>query len=368
MAAVEAFLPAWRRLDSQRCGSHDYFQTSEWCMAWLEHHATTRIQPRVFVASEAGRPAAVWPLMLEARRFGPRILRNLGAPHTQYAGLLVREGADAGAAAAALCEEVLSGGHADLAVIDMLPRSSALGRALGERHDGSTPGSEASILDLTCFADSEAYLASLGKTQRRNRNRRRNQLARSGEIGFRVLRPADPDFASGIAQCLRFKQSWLEHTGRISLGLSMPGHAQFLARLGSSAILFELSAGGMPVALELGFLRNRHYYAYIGGFDWALRECSPGKIQMDMTVCWLIDNGAHAYDLLANPSDYKDSWSNTTLKLANHEVGLTAAGSLCARLWYSTSRPALKKLMLSLPPSYRTGIRGALSQALTLLA
>src|SRR5690606_5364917 len=122
---------------------------------------------------------------------------------------------------------------------------------------------------------------------RRNRNRRRSALSRHGALSFDVLFPGDPAFAGAIETCVRFKRAWLRETGRRGAGLAYDGFERFLARLSgdrdslSGACLSVLRAGDRLVAGELGFLHHGHYHAYLGAFDWELRDASPGKTQMD---------------------------------------------------------------------------------------
>src|SRR5690606_22574853 len=128
-----------------------------------------------------------------------------------------------------------------------------------------------------------------------------NRLARLGELQFSMVWPGDPSFPVLVRACAAMKRQWLMETGRYSTGFGMKGYDDFLAGLSgdsetlSGACLSVLEADDRVVALELGFIKNHHYYAYLGGFDWALRDLSPGKVQMDMTVRWLVDHGIIAY-------------------------------------------------------------------------
>jgi CelD/BcsL family acetyltransferase involved in cellulose biosynthesis len=139
----------------------------------------------------------------------------------------------------------------------------------------------------------------------------------------------------------------------------MDGVERFLGKLigcpkaREGACLSVLRAGERVVALELGFLRRRHYYSYMGSFDWDLRDLSPGKVQMEMTVCWLIDNGAEAYDLLANPAEYKQSWSNREIALKAFAVPFSWKGRVYAGTWLTRLRPALKRLWHAAPLAWR---------------
>jgi CelD/BcsL family acetyltransferase involved in cellulose biosynthesis len=70
---------------------------------------------------------------------------------------------------------------------------------------------------------------------------------------------------------------------------------------------------------------------------------------MDMTVCWLIENGVKTYDLLGNPADYKENWSNRTLGLQTYALPASLAGRAYASLWTARLRPGLKRLYYGLP-------------------
>ena len=120
--------------------------------------------------------------------------------------------------------------------------------------------------------------------------------------------------------------------------MSQPGFGEFLASFEAGrealngACLSVLEAGERVAAIEIGFLHARHYYRYLGAFDWDLHDVSPGKVQMEMTVCWLIDNGIATYDLLAHPSAYKDSWSNRIVGLKTYAI---------TRTWRAASMPTV---------------------------
>ncbi|GHA14471.1 hypothetical protein GCM10007989_06450 [Devosia pacifica] len=290
---------------------------------------------------------------------GVQTLETLGDPHSQYANMLCDPTEDPQALGATLIDGLQQNGNVDIALIRALPASSGLGGLLSQRSAIDAEANEAAILDLSQYVSSEAYTASLGKTQKRNRNRRRNHLARHGELLFEVLWPGDVDYRSYLSVCLEMKRRWLSETGRYSAGFALEGYEDFLARLEGNAedlagaCLSVLKCGDRVVALELGFIRNRHYYAYIGGFDWDLGSHSPGKVQMDMTVCWLIDNGIVAYDLLGNAADYKQSWTNRTVPLVAHTIPFSLRGRIYAALWVRGLRPLAKRFYNRLPEAWR---------------
>lgn len=352
---IDAVAEAWRDLEHKCADPLAYFQSHDWCRKWAAQFATDgKTIPHIQTLWRGETLLAVWPLMV-VEAAGIRRLETLGVPHSQYCGMLVREGQVRRDELARLLDDTVAQSGCDVAVLRTVPEAGWLAEAAGGLPMVADTDNVASMLDLSAFSSSDDYVAQLGKLQKRNRNRRRNHLARRGELDFSVIWPGHPDFAPLVRRAAAMKREWLAETGRFSAGFSMTGYEDFLSTLGgdaesmAGAVLFVLRAGDDVVALELGFLRQGHYYAYIGGFDWSLRALSPGKVQMEMTVCWLIDNGVTTYDLLANPADYKASWSSRSISVGAHARALTWKGKLYVSTWLPTVRPALKKLSGRLP-------------------
>jgi CelD/BcsL family acetyltransferase involved in cellulose biosynthesis len=367
LEAMQAIADHWRGLERRSTAPFVWFQTFDWCQNWVLSHAGPRCRPLVFLLWDSGRLAGVWPLMRVQTAIGVTVLRNLGDPHTQYAGMLTESGGLTAAQAQALRTAFMATEGTDTALIGLLPEASPLNAVLPRRTAMAELRNEAAYLDLAAFGNAEAFLASRSKGQRRSRRRAMSHLSDRGPVELKVLRPGDPDFAPLLHRCIKFKNVWLTQTGRISAGLEYTEHAQFLAGLPRAPVgpdgpyLFAMMAGHSPVAIEIGFLRQGHYYSYIGGFDWSLRNLSPGKMQMEMTVCWLIANGVRSYDLLANPSGYKQDWSNRTLALVGHVVDFTPRGAAYSALWLRRLRPAIKRMFEAIPSDVRIGI-GAIRQ------
>ncbi|UYO00962.1 MAG: GNAT family N-acetyltransferase [Devosia sp.] len=345
---IEAIADEWRALETACPDPLNYFQSYDWCRNWVSQFGDTH-QPYVITVWRGGRLVALWPRMI-VDMAGIRRLETLGAPHSQYCGILMRRD---GASEAGIVKALRQAGRAsncDVTISRAVPKGSALDKLLSDKPVIAGSDNVASVLDLSGFASSEAYTAQLGKLQRRNRNRRRNHLARLGDLTFEVIWPGHADFDTLVYQCTEMKQRWLHETGRFSVGFSMSGYADFLAGLSgdpgaaSGACLSVLRAGDKVVALELGLLRRGHYYAYIGGFDWDLKDLSPGKVQMDMTVGWLIDNGVQTYDLLINPAEYKSSWTNSEIAVSGRAEPLSWRGRFYVSAWLPRLRPAIKRL------------------------
>ncbi|MCP8883836.1 GNAT family N-acetyltransferase [Devosia sp. XJ19-1] len=350
---IEACADAWREIEVSCADPMAYFQSYDWCRNWVRQFGDIG-RPYVITLWREETLLALWPRMI-VEAAGIRRLETLGVPHSQYCGALVRRGTSPKLGIAQKLEAAALQSGCDVTICRAVPEGTALAGFVADKPEVRGADNVASMLDLSAFASVEHYTNGLGKLQKRNRNRRRNHLARLGALDFAVIWPNDPRFAELARHCTQMKRRWLRETRRYSAGFSIDGYDDFLAGLpgdpvaGEGACLSMLRAGGRVVSLEIGFIRQRHYYAYVGGFDWALRHLSPGKVQMEMTIAWLIENRIKTYDLLINPADYKASWTNTSVVVRTHAQPLTWKGHVYASAWLPTLRPALKSLHGRLP-------------------
>ncbi|WIY54504.1 GNAT family N-acetyltransferase [Devosia sp. YIM 151766] len=352
---IEAIAAAWRGLETDCADPLGYFQSYDWCRNWVARFGRDgAYRPYIVTLWCDENLIAIWPRMI-VEIAGIKRLETLGMPHSQYCGVLVRRDAAPMAKIARQLRAAVQASKCDVTISRAVPEGSALAEILADKPVVTGSDNLASLLDLSGFASAEAYTAQLGKLQKRNRNRRRNHLARLGELSFEVIWPDHPEFEALVRQCTEMKRRWLTETGRFSTGFSMGGYEDFLALLAgdsvrhSGACLSVLRVGDRVAAIELGLLHQKHYYAYIGGFDWDLRDLSPGKVQMDLTVGWLIDHGIAAYDLLINQADYKTSWTNRSIAVTSRAEALSWRGRFYASAWLPRLRPALKRLHGRLP-------------------
>ncbi len=360
LSEIESIAAEWRALEVRCADRLTYFQSFDWCYRWVAAFAddSAALRFRIETLWQDDLLVAVWPLMVQTVG-GIRVLQNLGAPHSQYCNLLCDDALLADAITHALLSRIEAEPDCDVAVFHPVPQRSKLAQLLRARPTIRGYNGNSALLDLTAFADAESYRTEGGKLKKRNRNRRRNHLARIGDLRFEMIWPSDPRFATLVRQCAAMKRQWLSETGRLSRGFSFQGFEDFLATLSgdpenqSGACLSVLSAGDAVVATELGFLQNGHYYSYIGSFDWNLRHLSPGKVQMEMTVCWLIDQGVTTYDLLGGEGDYKGSWTDRTIELDGYSLCFSWKGRFYAKAWLPHIRPLAKKLYTWAPDGLR---------------
>lgn len=362
LAGIDELREDWEALERRHRGELAYFQTFDWCRNWVASISGSLpgVTPRIICVWKASRLIALIPAMVSCVAGGVRMLKPLGEPHTQYGGMLTDPTGFCPESMRLLTEFFRKPDGCDAVAFDLVPVHSPLVAIMPGKARVTSYHNQSSSLDLSQFASADAFLDGNGDKRSRKRVKRRNRLEKqAGELTFRVVWPGSDEFPALVHACVAMKRRWLAETGRISRGFAIEGYDRFLASLTGDeqsregAVAFVLEAAGQPVAIEVSMIRNRHLYAYIGGFDWDLNKLSPGKVQMEATVCWCIENGIRAYDLLGNAAAYKDDWSNLTCELQAFSRAYTLRGWLYGRAWLNHIRPQLKALFENLPAGVR---------------
>jgi CelD/BcsL family acetyltransferase involved in cellulose biosynthesis len=362
VSEMDMYATQWRELDRRTTARMVWFQSHDWCHNWMSIHGKEGFEPRIIALFRGNRLTAVLPMMIETTTVGVRILRGLGEPHSQYANILTETGALIDEEIAILKKAILEISDADSLVLNLVPEDSPLQKILPASARTPEFDNSASQFVLEGIASGADFAAQRKTSVKKKTRKALDQLKARGSVEFTVVRPDDARYLPWVKQCLRFKSQWLSRTGRISTGLDFEDHSEFLAAVphhqhhGQGPIISALTLEGKPIAIEIGFLHHGHYYCYLGGFDWSFRQVSPGKLQMEMTLAWLIDQGVHTFDLLANPSDYKSEYSNRTVALTSHAMAITRYGRVYASVWHGMLRPALKRAFKTLPADVRIGL------------
>lgn len=363
LAGMERMREDWRALEARAANPLAYFQSYDWCRNWCLRYAAEADaggpQIRIFAAYLADRLVALWPLMLVGGRPGIRKLIALTEPHCQYGNIL----ADPVAAPQSLIGElgrrwlqmIGSDEKADAIIFESVP-ASALPSQLGAGGDmvAATVGLNSSM-DLTRFGGFDTYRAGLKSKTRRHRNKRRNKLAALGQLDYRVHFGSTREYRELVSAGIAMKRDWLEQTGRATRALNLPHVPEFLGALSNNAagdngaVVGALMLDGRPIAIEIGFLYHRRFYSYLGSFDWAMRDYSPGKIQLEEALKWCFDHNVVVYDLLGAPATYKSDWCNATEELVVYRMAKTALGRAYLNGWCDNLRPFLKRSFERVP-------------------
>jgi CelD/BcsL family acetyltransferase involved in cellulose biosynthesis len=90
LAGIDGLRDAWQALERRHRGELAYFQTFDWCRNWVAHIAASLpgVSPRIICVWKGAHLVALMPAMMSRVAGGVRMLKALGEPHTQYAGML----------------------------------------------------------------------------------------------------------------------------------------------------------------------------------------------------------------------------------------------------------------------------------------
>lgn len=358
---IDAIAGRWRALELRAADPMTWFQSLDWCRTWCRFHS---VDMRIATAWSGDRLVLVWPLMVTGSPRTVRRIAPLTMPHGQYGNMIadprLHESGRLAEAVAGCLDRIVARERPDLVVhADVPVPQEDLQAAFG---DAGTvePAGASSWMDLTGFADWDAFRGTLSKSVRKGRNRRRNALERLGRLDYVVRHAGEPGFAPLVHAGVGMKQVWLRETGRATLVVNRPDFPDFLSALsydpetGTGAVAATLLLDGRPIAIEIGFEWFGRFYSYLGAFDWSMRSYSPGKLQLEEAMRWCIERGIHAYDLLGEAATYKSDWSNMSTPMNSWGMQPTLRGKAYSAVWSRSLRPAAKSLMQSAPLGLRT--------------
>lgn len=359
----------WRDLETRINDPLTYFQGYDWCATWSNQFVAA--QPglnckirgmQVYAVRRDGKLAAVLPFAIYRKWDAVDVARLLGAPFCEYGNVLLDREAFRSEELPVLWRMITAQLDADVVAVDDFPEHSPLIDLIGKERVIPSAAEYSSLIDLSQFADWEAYTASLSKSARRNRKKRYNKLAKAGNLQLSVSAGGSESFKALFDRAQRLKVAWLRQAGLRDSTLSCPNFGKFISALPGDtlkpdgAIAAGLFLDNVPLAIEIGFCKGRHYFSYLGAFDPQYAEYSPGKVQIEEMLKWALENGITHYDLLGNPSQYKADWSNRTVGLFSYRTGLRPLGALYCLGTNARSRKALKGLFETLPISVRKSL------------
>ena len=349
----------WQALTIRSSGSVA-FQAFDLCLPWLDayafgsdptHHA------HILAIYDADELVGLVPLAV--RRDGPVALAEwVGDPLIQYGDVLLDADCDAKAVRACLAEALkqwplagllLRNVRADARVHQLLDLP---GHTLGETR-------QAAIADLTGFGSAEDYFATFSKRSRQNRRKKRNALAKRGELSFEVVE-AGPQAAELCDLALDWKLAWLAARGLSSRAFMDARALKTLkASIARSSVanpmtLFVQKVDGKPAAIEIGLTGSHGNIAFMGTYDPAYEALSAGKVQMESSILHGFEAGWAGYDMLAPMTGYKESWSTMTVDVVDYLVASSPAAWIYREGFLKIMRPTMKCIWLALPASLRS--------------
>lgn len=375
LEAVALLETEWRALQAKVDDGLGYFQTFDWCQNWCRYYLEgsardSNLRLQIITFRCGGQLACVLPLVERKRAYGPTILQSLGNPMAQYSNLLL-DIAMLPVAKMRECWMTFSESvTADAIIFDRFPKNSQMAEILDEAHIITETGDISLIMDLEQIESWEIFQASFKKTVRRGRRRRYKKIEEElGKIDLEVHFGGTDAYRAAIQQSLEFKRVWLKESGRNVSAFSGQHAADFLTSLEGDrasrdgAMSYVMKAGGKPIAIELGFLKNGHYYCFLGSFDWSCRSYSAGKVQMEQSLKWAIENQISRIDFLGNYEAYQGDWSNSSAEMLNYSAAKSIKGKVYTQLWEQRLKPGIKSAFRRLPPALRKGLIAGLRRS-----
>jgi CelD/BcsL family acetyltransferase involved in cellulose biosynthesis len=293
---LAALTGEWREL-CNRSPSATVFQTPEWLLPWWKHLGGGDICSLAMRAE--GRLCAFAPLFRHGMAAGAvRQISFIGVGVTDYLDFVAEPDA-----AREFATAVREWFEAKPLAWDVINLEELRPEAVALPFGPASPCSTCPVIELP---DSiEKWEATLDKTHRRNIRHAR------AHGGFRYELCSSAVF---FADFVRLHElSWRDRNQQGVL--NTPGlqnfyyeAAQALAAAGWLR-LHLLKHEGAAAGAIFGTAYKSRGYAYLGGFDPALRKSSPGAVLMWYAITRAIADGLSEWDLLRGEEEYKYLWS-----------------------------------------------------------
>jgi CelD/BcsL family acetyltransferase involved in cellulose biosynthesis len=320
---VEGFggLPALREPweDLFRAREHEPSASFEWTEAMVRNHV--RPGDRCFLVTLFARQAVVGIVPLVLRTFPLmgmpiRILAPLSEEYNTHSDLLLRDTSEAmmRALMAAIAPLAPRWDLFRLArLVDEAPLERALKGAAVRRGlwFQERPGLPAYVLDLP--VSFEAYLGSRS-AKFRNYLKRIERKVETAGAGVDVVSES-ADLSAGFEALLAVERSsWKQAHG--SSIVAVERQTAFYRDLCEGALaagrlhLQWLTLGGVPVAYNLGYVRQGCYHYLKTSYDHAYRQSSPSTYLRARLIESLIGQGVTRLDFPGEPYEWERQWTD----------------------------------------------------------
>lgn len=356
---VLALAGGWRSLEKRSEGT-TVFQAFDICLPWMMAYIFCDepcYQARIItIYDNADTLMALVPLTIR-KRGSIHMAEWIGEPLIQYGDMLLDPAADTG-----ILRKVITSTIKSWSVDGMYLRNvradSRIASVLKLDHGRLGGVREAAIADLSRFDRVEGYFDSFSKRSRKTRRRKRRDMEQQGSLSLECVKAG----AEAVKLCdlaLDWKKIWLEERGLSSRAFLNAKALEALRAMvgresdGNPLQLFVQKLNGTPVAIEVSLVGSEGCASFIGSYDPAFEELSPGKVQMESTIQYGYEQGWPVYDMLAPMSEYKQSWSNCTVEVADYMLPSSLLGIAFRDAYLRGLRPAVKALFMALPAGLR---------------
>jgi CelD/BcsL family acetyltransferase involved in cellulose biosynthesis len=301
-AALEALEPRWWELWANS-PSATPFQCPAWLLPWWRTFAPGDL--RTIAVWRGDHLAGLAPLYLEHGNQGPRLL-PVGISLSDYLDILCLPDA-LEPVAAAVADKVASIAWSQWILQDL----PADGAGLAIKHpalETSELGDHAACPVLSLAGDQT--LAGCVPTRRRRQLRRAHKAAsRRGRVS---IEPALTDPKAFLDHLIRLHGArWAGHGDGVLTDAAVEEfHRRSLPALAERALArcWLVAIDDAVVGAYYGFHHRGRAYAYLGGFDPAYAEESPGAILIGHAIAEAVREGGREFDFLRGQETYKYGW------------------------------------------------------------
>lgn len=364
--AFEAIRGEWAKLETEVRGA-SLFQSAAWAEAVFALEAArlnAGFDPVIVSLRKDGKLIGLLPLE-RVRTKLRTVLMPLGNSFPQYCDALLLPGVPPRPAIAAMVTAALSHARADVVLFLKVRADSALQAGMPKNHVVTASSEAAPFVDLTPWADFEAYFSSIKSKTRKNMRNARNRLEREAPLTHRIA--ATPiEVASVIRRTLEGRADRLKDQGLTSRAFGSGEFARFCETLpgqnGLHILAMSLRHGDKPIAEQWGFVHRGRYYAYVATRDFSLGEESPGKLHLAEVIETCFAKGLEAADFLVPVMPYKMTWANGAMKVTDYALPATIKGWAVILFWDRLLRPTVKRLVLGLDPRMRARLMALVSR------
>lgn len=333
-----------RQIDKATCAS--VFQTE----GWLRSAANAALsksgfEVRLLFALDGARPVAVLPLCLD-KRAGLRVARILGAPLSQYTDL-VCDDVHLKRAIRVFENEIAASKDIDLYIFPRVRDDARAAALLSGLKAERLSESAAPFADLTMFDGFDDYLKANWKAHRDRRRLRRRATA-SGPLTFEVC-SSFSRAAEVVRHAIEMKRNWLPVVHRWFGTLASERWCNALLNAVESPdhavqpVVTVLHSQNAIAAIEVGFVHQQRYSAFLGAFNPAFRNWSPTELLMEDTIEWCFQNNIRIYDLLPPDDKYKAKWTNKKTPVGDWALPRTLKGQVYVGILEKKVIPSLRR-------------------------
>lgn len=330
----------WRAFEAQAdCTA---FQSFDWLSTWQRHiGAGEGRRPAIVIGRQGGGILFILPLMLSAgalRRVEwlGDFLINAGAP------LLARDFAKRvnGAQFKVLWGEVeqfLRGRlHHDLLDLGKIPETVGT-QANPMCALALTPHANDSYLVRLAGTWDEFYAAKRSSSWRKTDKKKRNRLAKFGDVQFTTVTER-ADIEHTIDALIDQKKSSYASLGVANM-FEWPGYRDFYIDLATDpkrhglVHVSNVSVGGTVVAASFGLTMHGNYDYVLAGYSMGEMEaCSPGTIHLQELMKLFLERGFTTFDFNIGDEPYKREWFDVETKMHDYLAPATLRGHVTAAM------------------------------------